>query len=158
MQVSFTSAAEVPIVVKRWSQMTRDEVFDMMVLRTEVFFVEQRIDEQDFDRADRDERTLHLWIADDDGIAAYLRVVELDAPEEDALRTFGRVAVRSNRRREGLARHLIREVLERFGDEPLIIHAQTYVVRLYEDFGFEVVGEPFVEAGLPHRTMVRTAR
>ena len=138
--------------------MSRDEVFEMMVLRTEVFFVEQRIDEQDFDTADRDEQTLHLWIADDDGTAAYLRVVNLDVPERAASRTFGRVAVRMNRRHQGLARRLIREVLERFGSEPLIIHAQTYVVRLYEECGFEVVGEPFSEAGLPHRTMTRAAR
>ncbi len=137
--------------------MSRDDVFDMVVLRTDVFYVEQRIDEQDFDDADRDERTLHLWIPDGDGIAAYLRVVELAVPEEGASRTFGRVAVRSNRRGEGLARRLIREVLQRFGDERLIIHAQSYVVRLYEEFGFSVVGEPFDEAGLPHRTMVRTA-
>ncbi|MEO7587399.1 MAG: GNAT family N-acetyltransferase [Arachnia sp.] len=137
--------------------MSRDEVFEMMLLRTEVFFVEQRIDEQDFDAADRDERTLHLWIADDDGIAAYLRVVALEAPEFGADRTFGRVVVRIDRRGNGLARRLVREVVERCGHAPLTIHAQTYVVGLYEDFGFTVVGEPFVEAGLPHRTMVRSA-
>ncbi len=144
-----------PIVVKRWSQMTPDEVFDMVVLRTEVYYVEQRIDEQDFDAADRDERTLHLWIPDGDGIAAYLRVVELDAQEHGALRTFGRVVVRVGRRREGLSRRLIAHVMEQFGDEAMVIHAQSYVVGLYEDFGFTVVGEPFVEAGLPHLTMVR---
>lgn len=138
--------------------MSKDDVFDMVVLRTDVFYVEQRINEQDFDDADRDERTLHLWIRDGDGIAAYLRVVELVVPEQGASRTFGRVAVRSDRRGEGLARRLIREVLEHFGDERLIIHAQSYVVRLYEEFGFSVVGEPFDEAGIPHRTMVRTAR
>lgn len=150
-----TQDTESPIVEARWSEMTRDEVFDMVVLRTEVFFVEQRIDEQDFDAADRDERTLHLWIPDDDGMAAYLRVVDLDTPELGACRTFGRVAVRANRRYVGLARRLIVEVLERYGREALIIHAQSYVVGLYEDFGFTVVGEPFDEAGLPHRTMIR---
>lgn len=144
------------IVTKRWSGMTRDEVFEMVVLRTDVFYVEQRIDEQDFDEADRDERTLHLWIPDGDGMAAYLRVVELAVPEQGASRTFGRVAVRSNRRHEGLARKLIREVVERFGEERLVIHAQSYVAGLYEDFGFTVVGKPFDEAGLPHRTMMRT--
>ena len=147
--------AHLPASTKRWSEMTRDEVFEMVVLRSEVFFVEQRIDEPDFDIADRDESTLHLWISDDDGIAAYLRVVELGTPERGAVRTFGRVAVRGNRRQQGLARRLIQDVLERFGDEPLIIHAQSYVVRLYEDFGFTVVGEPFTEAGLLHATMIR---
>lgn len=129
----------------------------MVLLRTEVFFVEQRSDEQDFDAADRDERTLHMWIADDDGVAAYLRVRELDEADGGALRTFGRVAVRADRRHEGLARQLIREVLEHFGHEALIIHSQEYVIGLYEEFDFRVVGERFVEAGLAHRTMVRAA-
>lgn len=146
------------LVVKRWSEMSRDDVFEMVLLRTQVFFVEQRIDEQDFDDADRDERTLHMWISDDHGVAAYLRVRELDEADEGAHRTFGRVAVRVDRRHAGLARQLIREVLERYGHEPLTIHSQEYVAALYEEFGFTVVGLPFVEAGLPHRTMVRPAR
>lgn len=149
--------ADASLVVKRWSEMSRDDVFEMVLLRTEVFFVEQRIDEQDFDDADRDERTLHLWTSNERGVAAYLRVQELDAADAGALRTFGRVAVRADSRRAGLARKLIREVLVRFGHEPLTIHSQEYVVGLYEEFGFRVVGEPFMEAGLPHRTMVRQA-
>lgn len=149
--------AAMPIVAKRWSEMTKDDVFEMVLLRTQVFFVEQRIDEQDFDDADRDERTLHLWISDDHGMAAYLRVRELDEVDAGALRTFGRVAVRMDRRHEGLARGLIREVLALVGDEPLTIHSQEYVVGLYEEFGFQSRGEKFVEAGLPHRTMVRAA-
>jgi len=151
------TAADGQLVVKRWSEMSRDDVFDMVLLRTQVFFVEQRIDEQDFDDADRDERTLHMWISDDHGAAAYLRVRELDASDEGALRTFGRVAVRADARHAGLARKLIREVLVRFADEPLTIHSQEYVVGLYEEFGFQAVGKRFIEAGLPHRTMVRAA-
>ncbi len=143
------------VETKRWSEMSTDDVFDMVCLRTEVFFVEQRINEQDFDAADRDERTLHMWISDEHGTAAYLRVRELDEVDQGAQRTFGRVAVRADRRHGGLARSLIREVLTRFGHEPLTIHSQEYVVRLYEGFGFTVVGEPFVEAGLRHRTMIR---
>lgn len=154
---ALTTHVASDIVTKRWSEMTRDDVFDMVVLRTGVFYVEQRIDEQDFDAADRDETTLHLWIQDSEGMAAYLRVVGLAVPEEGALCTFGRVAVRANRRHEGLARQLISEVMDRYGDEPLIIHAQSYVVKLYEGYGFCVVGEPFDEAGLPHRTMLRPA-
>lgn len=138
--------------------MTRDEVFEMVVLRTEVYYVEQRIDEQDFDAADRDERTLHLWISDDDGMAAYARIAALDVPEYGADRTFGRVVVRADQRGRGLARRLIREVVERCGHAPLTIHAQSYVVGLYKEFGFTVVGEPFTEAGLLHDTMVRPAR
>ena len=137
--------------------MTKDEFFDIASLRSEVFFVEQRIDERDLDDTDRASSTLHVWIPGDDGVAAYLRMVTLDEPQYGARRSFGRFAVRSSRRGEGLARQLVASVLERYGHEPLVIHAQSYVVGLYEDYGFAVVGEPFVEAGLHHRTMVRPA-
>lgn len=143
------------IVAKRWAEITADEFFDIVRLRTEVFFVERRIDEPDFDDADRDPATLHLWIADDRGCAAYLRVVELQSPDHGASRSFGRVAVRADRRGEGLARRLIAEVLERHGGETMIIHSQDYVTGLYADYGFEVAGELYHEAGLPHRLMVR---
>ena len=149
--------ADTVLVAKHWTEMTRDEVFDMVLLRSQVFYVEQRIDEQDFDQADRDDRTLHVWIRDDDGTAAYLRARELDEAEHGARRTFGRVATRPDRRHQGLARLLIADVIARFGHEPMVIHSQSYVVPLYEDFGFTVVGGPFVEAGLSHRTMVRPA-
>lgn len=144
-----------PVLAKRWPDLTTDELFDIVVLRTDVFYVEQRIDEQDFDALDRDPSTVHCWIADDSGAAAYLRVVELPVPEFGASRSFGRMAVRADRRREGLAGRLIHDVVQQYGEEMLVIHAQSYVVGLYETFGFTVVGEPFDEAGLPHRTMVR---
>lgn len=141
-----------------WAELSKDEFFDIATLRSEVFFVEQRIDERDLDDTDRDPSTLHVWIPDGDGVAAYLRMVTLGEPQYGARRSFGRVAVRSSRRGEGLARQLVASVLERHGHEPLVIHAQSYVVGLYEDYGFEVVGEPFVEAGLHHRTMVRAGQ
>lgn len=144
-------------MVKPWHQLTTDEFFDLVRLRTEVFFVEQRIDEPDFDEADRAAATLHYWIADDLGAAAYLRVVELVEPELGATRSFGRVAVRSDRRGEGLARVLIQAVVDRFSGEAMTIHSQEYVVPLYASFGFVPVGERYFEASLPHQMMHRPA-
>lgn len=145
-------------MVKRWDAITADEFFDIVRLRTEVFFVEQRIDEPDFDDADRDPETLHHWMSDESGCTAYLRVTRLHRPEFGARRTFGRVAVRADQRRRGLAQLLIAKVLSSFGDEPLVIHAQEYVCELYAGFGFKVVGERYFEAGLPHLPMLREPR
>lgn len=143
------------IVVRAWSQLTRDEFFDIARLRSEVFYVEQRITEPDIDETDRDERTRHLWIADPRGCAGYLRAVELDDPQWGARRSFGRLAVRADRRGEGLARQLVARVIADHGDEAIVIHSQQYVARLYADFGFEAVGEPFEEAGITHVAMLR---
>ncbi len=143
------------ITVKPWTQLTADEFFEIAKLRSEVFFVEQRIDVPDFDDADRDPKTLHWWISDERGCAAYLRSLQLPAPEHGARSSFGRVAVRSDRRGEGLGRALVAATVDRFGNEPMVIHSQSYIVPLYTGFGFEPLGPEFFEAGIAHRTMVR---
>lgn len=143
---------------KTWAELTKDEFFEIARLRCEVFFVEQRVDEQDFDATDRHPETQHLFVMDDDGCAAYLRAYPLAVPEEGATASFGRVAVRADRRGEGLAKLLIAPVLERFGGQRMAIHSQEYVQSLYAPFGFAPVGETYTEAGIPHRMMVRQAR
>lgn len=138
-----------------WADLTRDEFFEIASLRCEVFYVEQRIDVQDFDEADRDPTTLHHWISDDRGCAAYLRFITLPKKELDAAHSFGRVAVRRDRRGEGLARQLVARVLTEHGHLPMTLHSQEYVAGLYAEFGFDVVGERYEEAGLPHLMMFR---
>ena len=130
----------------------------MAVLRSEVFFLEQKIDEEEFDAADRDPTTIHLWISDDEGMAAYLRII--DSPDSAASHdgiasSLGRMVVRKSARGRGLAQVLMTRALEIAGDNPLYLHAQDYITSLYEKFGFERRGELFQEAGIPHVLMVR---
>lgn len=130
----------------------------MAVLRSEVFFLEQKIDEEEFDAADRDPTTLHLWIADDEGMAAYLRIVhnpDQAASHDGIADSFGRMVVRKSARGRGLAQVLMARALEIAGDKPLYLHAQDYITSLYAKFGFERRGELFHEAGIPHVLMVR---
>jgi ElaA protein len=147
------------ITRKTWPELSTDELFAFLRLRTTVFFVEQRIDEEELDDRDPDPRTEHLWIADERGVAAYLRLVLLDEPEyRGARRLPGRVVVRADRRGEGLARELLEHVIHLHGDEPLLLHSQSYVAPLYESFGFEPFGEEYIEAGIPHISMYRAGR
>ena len=143
------------IRARRWEELTRDEFFGIVSLRSEVFFVEQRIDIPDLDDLDRHPETLHWWIPDETGCAGYLRTVLLGEPELGATRSLGRVAVRADRRGEGLARTLVAAVLGRFGGQPIVIHSQSHVVPLYREFGFEPVGSEYLEAGIPHTRMRR---
>jgi ElaA protein len=136
--------------------MTTRELYAVLKLRTDVFFVEQRIDEEELDNRDQEPTTTHHWIDDEHGTAAYLRVIEDAEPEHrDATRLIGRVVVRSDRRGEGLSRLLMERAIALHGHEPLLLHAQEYVVGLYARFGFEAFGEAYVEAGIPHRMMYR---
>jgi ElaA protein len=143
-------------VRKTWSELSTKELYSFLKLRTDVFFVEQRIDEEELDNRDQEPTTEHLWIQDDRGTAAYLRVIQDAEPSHrDARRLFGRVAVRADRRGEGLSQALIAEVIRLHGTEPMVLHAQEYVVPLYAKFGFVEFGELYVEAGLSHRMMYR---
>lgn len=147
-------------IQRTWSELTRDEFFEIARLRTEVFFLEQRIDEPELDERDRDENTDHVWIVDEYGPAAYLRVVVDAAPEpgnQDARRLIGRVVTRADRRGQGLSRRLLAHVIERHGHEPMALHSQSYIQSLYAAEGFIAYGDEYVEAGIPHIGMYRAA-
>jgi ElaA protein len=145
-------------VDRAWGELTTDEVYAFLKLRTDVFFLEQKIDETELDDRDREPETRHYWISDDHGIASYLRTLHnSDAEHLDAHRLIGRVVVRPDRRGEGLSQKLLAEVIERHGAEAMMLHAQEYVAPLYAKFDFEPFGEVFVEAGIRHLSMYRAA-
>jgi ElaA protein len=147
------------VVHRSWGELSTRELYSILKLRTDVFFVEQRIDEEELDNRDIEPTTEHLWIADDAGIAAYLRVLyDAEATGERPRRSFGRVVVRADRRGEGLARVLVARVIELYGGEAMELHSQRYVTSLYATFGFEEVGDVYVEAGIPHISMYRAGR
>lgn len=147
---------ETSVQVSSWAELSKDDLYSIMRLRTDVFFLEQRAEEEELDFRDQEPATRHYWIADGRVPAAYLRVL-LDAQPQhrDARRVIGRVAVRADRRGEGLAQVLMRRVLADFGAEAMMLHAQQYIVPLYAKFSFEVFGELYQEAGIPHLSMYR---
>jgi ElaA protein len=147
------------VVRKSWGQLTTEDLYSFLKLRTDIFLVEQRVDEEELDNRDLEPSTEHVWIEDDHGTAAYLRVLYDDeATHLDAHRIVGRVVVRADRRREGLAQVLMREAIAGFGEEAMLLHAQHYVAPLYAKFGFEAFGEVYREAGIEHISMYRAAR
>ena len=148
------------IVQKSWSELTTEELYEILKLRTDVFYVEQKVDESELDRRDREHTTDHLWIAGENGdVAAYLRVLRDEVSEHgDAHRLPGRVVVGPAYRGKGLAQLLLSRVVELYGSESMLLHSQSYITGLYAAFGFVAVGDEFVEAGIPHRTMYRAGR
>jgi ElaA protein len=146
------------IIAKAWGELTTEEVYEIARLRSNVFLREQRVDDEELDRRDLEPDAVHWFIADEGGIAAYLRTLVDPEPEyEDARRIVGRVVTRADRRGEGLAHRILGAVLERFGSEPLLLHAQSYIAPLYRKSGFVEYGEEYVEAGIAHISMYRSA-
>lgn len=145
-------------IVKAFDELTTRELYAILKLRTDVFFVEQRVDEEELDGRDLEPATEHYWFADDDGCAAYLRVLRDEvAQHRDAHLVIGRVVVRSDRRGEGLAKRLLEAALARHRGEAMLLHAQEYVQGLYAAYGFEAFGDVYLEATIPHVSMYRSA-
>lgn len=137
---------------KPFNDLTPAELYAILKLRVDVFVVEQRCPYHELD--DLDQEALHLWYADGDEIAAYLRV--LGPGVESEWPALGRVI--SARRRSGLGTALLREgiaaAIERYHPEKLYLEAQTYAIPFYERSGFQVASGEFLIDGIPHVKML----
>ena len=149
---------ECSVIRKSWAELTTTELYSLLKLRTDVFFLEQKIDEEELDWRDAEPTTEHWWIADDTGIVSYLRtIVDAEPQHLDARRLISRVVTRPDGRGRGLSSVLLRAAIDAHGHEALLLHAQEYVAPLYAKVGFESFGEIYQEAGLPHISMYRAA-
>ena len=144
--------SQLELIVKTFGELSNDELYEIMKLRSMVFVVEQECVYQDLD--DRDQDAVNVFYRDDAGIEAYLRV--MDKNEHNNMITIGRVV--SIKRRSGLATALLKEGIriaeDRFGAEKVYIEAQVYARSLYEKIGFGQVSEEFLEDGIPHIKMI----
>jgi len=149
---------ETSVFAKSWGELTTGELYSFLKLRTDVFFVEQKVDEEELDNRDDEPTTIHYWVQDASGTAAYLRVLVDEHPQYlDAANVIGRVVVRADRRGTGLAKVLMARALEDLSGQAVMLHAQFYVASLYAKFGFEAFGDVYLEAGLEHLSMYRPA-
>jgi predicted GNAT family N-acyltransferase len=119
-------------------------------IRFDVFCVEQRVPEAlEWDGIDGD--CLHAIAEDRDGRAIGCGRLLPDGH-------VGRMAVLAAWRGRGvgsaLLDHLVALARSR-GDARVMLNAQTHALPFYERHGFVAVGEPFDEAGIPHRAMER---
>jgi len=141
-------------VIKRFAELTTDELYDILRLRAEVFVVEQNCVYQDLDG--RDQAAVHVWVRGETGILAYLRVMDRGVTQEYT--AIGRVI--AVRRRQGLGTRVLREGIrvarEHFGADRIYLEAQVYARSLYEKQGFRQVSEEFLEDGIPHIGMLLT--
>ena len=138
--------------IKHFSELSAQELFAIYKLRVSVFVVEQTCPYQEVD--DADEHAYHVWFEDEDGIEAYLRVVEPGVVFPEC--AIGRVI--AVKRRCGLGTKIVsaglRAAQERYGAEAVRIEAQTYARKLYEGLGFVQTSEEFLEDGIPHIGML----
>ena len=142
------------IKVKTYSELTIDELYQLLRLRSEVFVVEQDCVYQDIDG--NDQSALHIIGVKNNAIIAYARAFKPGDYFKEA--SIGRVVVSKDFRRYKYGYDImnasIRAVKDYFKSNTIKVSAQCYLKTFYNNLGFKEVGEDYLEDGIPHIAMI----
>ena len=134
------------IIVKNQS-----EVFEMMLIRMQVFMMEQQVSPDiEIDELDKD--AVHFLLYDDSNKpCACCRLIYFEGHHK-----IGRLAVLTEERKRGYASQLLHAVEAYAGEQEidiLYLNAQTSAKPLYEKAGYTAYGDLFFEANIEHIAM-----
>ena len=137
---------------KKWfSELTTQELYELLRIRSDVFVVEQNCVYQDLDYDDQP--AMHLWLTEDDKIVALCRVCPAGTHMEEV--SIGRVI--TTVRGKGYGKQImlagIDAAKDHFGAKRIDLEAQEYAKGFYEQVGFRQSSEPFMLDGIPHIKM-----
>lgn len=145
--------AELTWQYKNFNQLTPQELYAILKLRSEVFVVEQDCVYLDMD--DKDQRSFHLSGWDGNNLVAYSRILPPGLAFEEA--SIGRVVTNPKYRKTGAGRilmgHAIEKTMTQFGVSTIKIGAQLYLLAFYNSLGFKQSGPEYLEDGIPHIEM-----
>ncbi|WP_040252806.1 GNAT family N-acetyltransferase [Psychroserpens mesophilus] len=143
------------IKVKIYQELTTQELYDLLQLRSEVFVVEQDCVYQDIDG--KDQNALHVLGYKNEKLVAYTRVFKPGDYFKEA--SIGRVVVRASERQHQYGYEIMKASVEaiktHFNVTTIKISAQTYLKRFYNTLEFFEVGEEYLEDGIPHIGMLK---
>jgi len=129
-----------------------DEQNTLRQLRFEVFVQEQNVPEE------------LEWTGDDGDC---IHAIAFDNASGNAIGTgrldndghIGRMAVLKSARGSGIGRSLLKFLVQQAqkrGDREVQLNSQTHAMDFYKREGFEAYGPEFMDAGIPHRAMLKT--
>ncbi len=141
--------------IKRFNELSLQELYSMLQLRSEVFVVEQNCVYQDIDG--KDEKALHLLGEINHKLVAYARLFNAGDYFENA--SIGRVIVKPTSRELKLGHELMQNAInaieKHFNQTQITISAQLYLQKFYESHGFVRTSEVYLEDDIDHIEMKR---
>lgn len=147
------SSANLILHTKTFQELTVDELYELLRVRSDVFVVEQDCVYQDLDCDDQ--KSIHLWLTDGDKVVALCRVCPAGTHMEEI--SIGRVI--TTERGKGYGKRIMLEGIKAarhfFNAERIDLEAQEYARGFYEQVGFRQSSEPFILDGIPHIRMTR---
>lgn len=143
-------------IIKSFSELTTQELYDILQLRAEVFVVEQDCVYQDVDG--KDQKALHICGYKAGKLVAYTRIFKPGDYFKEA--SIGRVVVKASDRQfkygYDIMKASIVAISEHYHETVIRISAQTYLKRFYNNLGFNEIGEGYLEDGIPHINMIKS--
>lgn len=139
---------------KNFDELTVYELYDCIVLREEIFVVEQQCIYRDADG--KDKKAIHLLCYDSSTLIAYCRILPPHTSYNEA--AIGRVVVKKEYRGKLLGKELMNRAItitkHLYPDTDIRISAQEYLLNFYSALGFTTVSEVYLEDNIPHRAML----
>lgn len=140
--------------IKAFDQLSLQELYTILTLRTNVFVVEQACPYPEVDG--KDPNCLHLLGTINGELVAYLRILPAGLSYEEV--SIGRVVIKPSHRGKGLGRLMMEQAIHCITNEwkesQIIIGAQAYLEKFYQSLGFEPVSEVYLEDDIPHLDML----
>ncbi|MBO5625993.1 MAG: GNAT family N-acetyltransferase [Prevotella sp.] len=141
-----------PILHKKsFRELTVDELYELLRVRSEVFVVEQNCVYQDLDGDDQ--QSIHLWLTVAGKVVALARVCPAGTHMIEI--SIGRVI--TTERGKGYGKQIMLRVIdaaiEHFDAKHIDIEAQEYARGFYESVGFKQSSDTFILDGIPHIRM-----
>ena len=139
------------LISKFFEELTTEELYEILKVRTKIFIVEQNCPYLDPDGMDY--QSLHVFYEENGQVFAYLRAFRKD----EEMVQMGRVL--SAEHGKGYGRKILTEGLnqirQKMNPKRIYIEAQCYATRFYEREGFRICSEEFLEDGIPHVGMIK---
>ena len=137
--------------IKCFNELTVDELYEILRVRSEVFVVEQDCVYQDLDGDDK--ASIHIWLTEGDEVVAVCRVCPAGTHMDQV--SIGRVV--TTKRGKGFGKRIMLEGIKaarrHFGVNRIDIKAQEYARGFYERVGFRQSSDTFMLDGIPHIRM-----
>lgn len=148
------SAHHISILCKHYDELSKEELYALLHLRSEVFVVEQDCPFNDLDYVDQ--KSFHILMLDDHKqLIGHSRIVPPGSLYTES--SIGRVVVKKSHRQFNLGKELMSFSIQKCKElypNPIKIMAQFYLEKFYQSFGFVTKSEIFLEDDIEHIYMI----
>ena len=136
--------------LKKFDELSTDELYGILKLRAEVFVVEQNCPYQDLD--DKDKCSYHLFLEDGGEVIAVSRIIPENVSYDEM--SIGRVVVKKTYRGQGISKTMMKNaikfIIEELKKDKIRLSGQAYLIDFYSNLGFKKVSDVYLEDGIEH--------